>query len=117
MVAFFLAAFTACGGDDPAGPGGGGGGGGGGTTPVATTAVNVANFSFSPSAITVAPGATVTWTWVSGTHNVTFGGGEMTSTAGNMSSGTHAAAAPATAGTYNYSCTLHPGMTGTVQVQ
>ena len=119
MAAFFFAAFTACGGDDPTDPGGGGGGGGGGG-PTVTTAVSVENNLFSPVAIQVSPGATVTWTWNGTTnpHNVTFPGGEMTTSPDpNQTTGTYQAAAPATAGTINYTCTNHAGMDGTITVQ
>jgi plastocyanin len=119
MVVFFLVAFTACGGDDPVSPGGGGGGGGG-VTPTVTTAVTVQNNSFTPAAIQVSPGAMITWTW-SGTtagHNITFAGGQMTSSTDQFqTSGTYQAAAPATAGTFSYACTNHGGMTGTITVQ
>src|SRR5215218_9164767 len=69
--------LSACGGSsDSTGPGtgGGGGGGGGGVTPVATTSVEMAGNQFSPRAIRVSPGATVTWTNsdVGTLHNVTF---------------------------------------------
>ena len=119
MVAVLLAAFTACGGDDPVAPGGGdGGGGGGGTTPVATTSVSITSgLAFEPPAISVIGGATVTWTWANSTvHNVTFAAGSITSS-GDQGGGTYSTAMPATAGTYSYGCTIHPSMTGTVQVQ
>ncbi len=107
--------LTGCGGDNGTGPGGGGGGGGG---PVMTTSVTVGNNVFSPGAIQVSPGATVTWTWNPGgiDHNVTFSSGGITGS-GNRSSGNFPAVMPTAAGTYNYSCTLHPGMDGSVLVQ
>lgn len=117
---FTLAALTACGGDDPMEPvGGGGGGGGGGGTPVITTSVNVGNgeTSFDPSSIQVSPGAVVTWTWTdTNTHNVTFTDASIADI-GNHSSGAYTATMPTAPGDYAYSCTNHPGMTGTVRVQ
>jgi plastocyanin len=81
-----------------------------------TTAVTVGpGNSFNPSAIQVSPGATVTWTFAGGTHNVTFSSIAVAS--GDMSSGTFLAAMPTTPGTYAYSCTIHSGMNGSVLVQ
>lgn len=108
-------AVVGCGGDDATGTGGGGGGGGG--TPVATTAVTVNDNSFSPSAILVSPGATVTWTFRGAVpHNVTFPSTAITDSS-NQTTGTFSTAMPTAVGTYSYSCTLHAGMNGTVQVQ
>jgi plastocyanin len=78
--------------------------------------VTVANFSFTPSALTVAPGATVTWSWAAGStdHNVTFDDGNHSST---QSSGTYQRTFP-NAGTFPYHCTIHgaQGMVGTITV-
>ncbi len=41
--------------------------------------VDVANFAFSPSTVTVMVGDTVTWNWVSGTHTTTCNGTSGTS--------------------------------------
>jgi plastocyanin len=67
----------------------------------------------------VAPGATVTWQFNGGPHNVTFGvnkptGGDI----GNTSSGSITRTFPS-AGVYTYVCTIHQsvGMTGTITVQ
>jgi plastocyanin len=105
------------------------GGGGGDTTPTtptppvtpggptATTAVTMQSNTFNPAAIQVSPGATVTWTNSDGyAHNVTFSDATITGS-GNFSTGTRSIVMPAAAATYNYSCTIHPGMTGTVKVQ
>lgn len=114
-----VAAF-ACGGS-PTGNGdgngnGGGGGGGGGGGPVATTSVEVQDNSFDPSAITVSPGATVTWTWRgSEQHDVTFDDSQFQN-GPLQSSGTHSVTFP-TAGTYDYECTQHAGMEGSVVVE
>ena len=104
-------AVAGCGSDDPTDPGGGGG------TPVVTTAVTVNDNSFSPSAIRVSPGATVTWTFRGAVpHNVNFPSTAIADSQ-NQTSGTFSAVMPTAAGTYNYSCTLHAGMNGSVQVQ
>lgn len=107
-----LVTLGACGGEisGPAGERGG-------SSLVVTTEVTVADFSFTPPAIVVSPGATVIWTWASGTHNVTFAGGEMTSHATESAPWIRGSLAPSTAGTYGYSCTLHPSqMTGSITV-
>jgi len=84
-------------------------------TPVITTAVSIEDDFFNPANIQVSPGQTVTWTWsTSTTHNVTF------SDSGSGDKGgenvTFSKTFP-TAGTFNYNCTLHGGMTGTVLVK
>ncbi|MEO8563924.1 MAG: plastocyanin/azurin family copper-binding protein [bacterium] len=113
-----LAVLMACGGSDsttPVVPNPAGGGGGG--TVVTTTAVELKSFAFTPAAIKVAPSATVTWTNSDNVnHNVTFDGGTITGS-GNFSTGSKSLAMPATVGTYAYHCSIHPAMTGTVQVQ
>jgi len=93
---------SACGGDKPAGP--------------AANQVNIVDFAFNPSGTSVAAGTTVTWTWTTATlHNVTFSGAGLGGS-GDKSSGTYAKAFP-NAGTFGYTCTLHPQtMTGTVTV-
>ena len=79
--------------------------------------VTTAGTSFAPATITVVPGAVVTWQISGATHNVTFGGLKPTggdipdSNAGSQVSRTFAAA-----GTFDYQCTRHSGMTGRVVV-
>jgi len=113
-----LIALGGCGGgSSPAEGGGGGGGGGGGSGPVETTSVTVRDNFFDPAAIRVAPGATVTWTFSGNdVHNITFSN-QAIQGSDNQSSGQHAAVMPEVPGTYAYSCTLHAGMNGSVQVQ
>ena len=74
---------------------------------------------FSPRCVTITAGGTVTWTFVpSPPHNVKFqgsprpAGGDIETTQNTTVSRTFAAA-----GTYNYLCDLHQGMTGVVVVQ
>lgn len=103
-----------------------GGGGGGDSTPttpttpaqpIATTSVTMQNFAFSPAAIVVSPGATVTWTNNDNTnHNVTFSSTSIASTT-EFASGSKSVVMPTAAGTYAYTCTLHGGMNGSVKVQ
>ena len=121
-----LLVVAACGGSDSTSPppsgttGGngspGGGAGGTGQTPVGTNQVTVNNDFFTPNAITVPVGTTVTWTWSQDaiTHNVTFADG---TTSGNKSASASYSRQFSTAGTFSYRCTIHAGMNGTVTVQ
>ena len=118
-----LLVVAACGGSDSTSPtpgataGGGtpGGNTGGGQTPTAANAVTVSNDFFTPSAITVPVGTTVTWTWSPDaiTHNVTFTDG---TTSGDKGANASYSRQFSTAGTFTYRCTIHAGMTGTVTV-
>jgi plastocyanin len=83
-----------------------------------TATVAVANNSFTPNAITVPLGSTVTWQWQGTTaaHNVTFAATPgAPADVGNMTSGS-AQRTFNTAGTFNYQCTNHVGMTASVTV-
>lgn len=83
--------------------------------PQATDKVSVTNNQFTPPDIQVSPGTTVTWTWVpdASSHNVTFNDGVVS---GDKTSGTFTRTF-SSGGTFPYSCTLHPGMSGTVTVK
>ena len=74
--------------------------------------------AFNPSAVTITRSGTVTWTNNTGLiHNVTFGiATGAPANVGDLASGS-AARTFATAGTFPYQCTNHPGMTGSVVVQ
>jgi plastocyanin len=120
---------AACGGDDddddgggggaetteqPAGGGdedGGGGGGGGGTE------VSMEDIQFNPAEVTVSVGDTVTWTNNDSVgHDVTgdsFSSGEP----GGLAGGDTFERTFEEAGTFDYVCTVHPGMEGTVVVE
>lgn len=73
--------------------------------------VDVTSDEFGPESLNVAVGETVTWRFVEGTHNVVFDDDESDV----LSSGTWQRTFDAT-GTFDYECTLHRGMTGTVVV-
>ena len=86
-------------------------------TPIATTSVTLQNNLFDPAAIVVSPSAVVTFTNSDGiAHNVSFANTNIASVP-NWTSGARTVNMPATAGTYGYTCTIHPGMNGTVKVQ
>ena len=80
--------------------------------------VQVADNSYTPGDITVAVGATVTWSWGNGysAHSVTWDDGSGGS--GNLTSGTYAKTFN-TAGKFNYHCAVHGAaiMSGSVTVQ
>ncbi len=85
------------------------------------TSANVAvqNNLFNPNSVTIAAGGTVTWTWGSGSnpHNVTFlTAGHPGDIATRTAAGSDSRTFPNT-GTFNYECTIHAGMTGSVMVQ
>jgi plastocyanin len=72
--------------------------------------------TFDPQTVTIVPNGTVTWTFQA-LHNVTFTG--TAPTGGNIPDQQSGSVARtfATAGTYDYRCTIHAGMTGRVTVQ
>ncbi len=85
--------------------------------PVVTTSVTMQSRLFAPASIQVSPGATVTFTNADNfNHNVTFSSGGVT-TIPNFATGAKTAVMPMTAGLYNYTCTLHSGMNGSVTVK
>ncbi|MEA2155350.1 MAG: hypothetical protein QOE11_1490 [Solirubrobacteraceae bacterium] len=84
----------------------------------ATKTVTLKNIAFSPKTLKVSKGATVTFAFRDGTtvHNVTSTGAKHFKSIGNRSSGSKSRTF-ASAGTYRYQCTLHPGMTGRIVVR
>lgn len=73
------------------------------------------NQAYSPDAITVAAGATVTWTNTDSiAHTSTSDANGWNS--GNIAPGGVFSVAFPTAGTFPYHCTIHPGMVGSVVV-
>lgn len=82
---------------------------------LAASAVTIQNFAFSPSTVSVRAGTTVTWTNRDQmAHNVVASGGAFSSPLlGNGQSFSFTFPTP---GSYPYSCTIHPSMTGTVVV-
>lgn len=85
----------------------------------APTAPNTVNanpgLAFNPALLTVTAGTTVTFSFGDTAHTVTF------KTAGSpanipATSNANVSVLFPTAGTYNYQCSIHPYMTGTIQV-
>lgn len=87
------------------------------STPEATNSVSIANFAFSPAAITVKKGVTVTWTNNdSTTHTVTEMDNLEGPNSGNVAPGKTYTFTYNTTGTFKYRCSIHPSMTGAVTV-
>jgi plastocyanin len=90
----------------------------GGVTPAGATAntVTIQNFAFNPVTITISRGQTVTWTNMDNVpHTVTSTTGVFDS--GSISSGQTFSYTFNNAGTFEYSCTIHPSIPhGTVIV-
>jgi plastocyanin len=81
--------------------------------------ITIQNFAFAPASLTVAAGSTITVTNKdSVTHTVTASDAQKSFDTGDIAGGsTVTFKAPAKAGTYAYSCTIHPYMHGTLTVQ
>jgi plastocyanin len=82
----------------------------------ATHDVNVQFAAFGPPQVDVLPGETVSWTNVSlREHTVTSEGGLFAS--GGLVPGARFSFAFAVVGAYPYHCTIHPAMTGEIDVR
>jgi plastocyanin len=80
----------------------------------ADVVVTIADLSFSPSTVQIEAGETIAWVWDDGAvpHDVAFDDGRASA---QQSDGTWERRFE-TPGTYDYHCTIHPQMTGTVVV-
>ncbi|HZS14302.1 MAG TPA: plastocyanin/azurin family copper-binding protein [Candidatus Dormibacteraeota bacterium] len=115
--------FAACGNGPPAGEGGGGGGGGNAnvgtvvSSPSGSTTFDETDaLKFSPTSATVKVGDTVIWSNGSSVaHNVTFDS-YSSITSPTMNGGDKFGVKFTVAGTYQFHCTFHPGMDGTITV-
>lgn len=89
------------------------------TPPVTTPdndsgAVNIENFAFSPSTITVKKGAVITWTNNdSAPHKIK----SATFNSGVLNKGQSFSFTFNETGTFNYICSIHPAMTGRIIVE
>jgi plastocyanin len=78
--------------------------------------VDISNNAFSPSALTVPAGSTVTWKNDDPyAHTVTMQGTNGFDS-GNLGSGKSFSETFTAPGTYAYYCSIHPSMTGTITV-
>ena len=84
-------------------------------TPTTTAGVGIVNFAFSPAALTVKAGTTVVWTNKDSiAHSVNFTTGGINSKVLNQNDQfTYTFTTP---GTYDYICSIHPFMHGSVIV-
>jgi plastocyanin len=78
--------------------------------------VNVSNFSFSPSTLTVKAGTTVTFKGITGAHTVTSDAGAPMAFDQGVSEGSSITITFANPGTYKYHCSIHASMHGTIVV-
>ena len=86
--------------------------------PPGSNVVTTPGTSFLPKSITISINDSVTWRFSGAVHNVTFNGAAPP--AGNIpdqQAGNAVSRTFTTAGTFDYECTRHGGMTGTVIVQ
>ena len=85
-------------------------------SPAATVTVDITKFTYAPKELTIAPGTRVVWTNKDETpHTVTSNDKSFASK--GLDTGDkfeHTFAAP---GDFDYICTVHPFMTGTVHVR
>ena len=120
MLAGAVVVILGCGGSGGGGTapgvgGGGGGGGGGGALVHAMRVTATTGLTFDPSAVTIPAGDTIYFTFQGVQHNVKFdtqgNPGDVPTTAS-----TTVKRQFTTAGTYDYHCSIHPQMTGSITV-
>jgi plastocyanin len=117
LSASFILALAACGGGT--GPYGGGSPNPGNPPANATTVAATTGLAFSPNPLTVNSGQTVTFAFGSVAHNVFFdtpGAATPADIPGNNAN-VSIERTFTTAGTYQFHCTIHPGMNGSVVVR
>jgi plastocyanin len=89
------------------------------SSPPSSGDVTVGNDFFSPRDMIVQVGGTITWTWSQGAviHNVTYttGPSPLPERSPTQDTGTHSNTFT-TVARYEYACTIHAGMEGTVAV-
>ena len=89
---------------------------GGVTVSIPRGASTLTTTAFAPSPIAVSVGGTVTWANNDNVaHTSTADGGAWNS--GSIAPGATFSRTFSSAGTFQYHCTIHPGMVGTVNVQ
>ena len=119
LLAVLAMAISACG-EETSTNGGATGttsaGGSTSTTATKSSVVNISNSAFDPAELNVAVGTTVTWSNNDSlTHTVTASGGEFNS--GDMKRGQNFGYTFNEPGSFEYGCTIHPAMQGTVIVK
>jgi len=128
ISASLIVTLAACGGSTGTGTyvtstgdgGYGGNGGGGNQNPPPANTVNASpSLAFAPSTLTINAGDVVTFAFGSVAHNVAFDSPNAATPTdiGGFNTNTSIQRTFSTAGTYNYHCTIHPFMTGSVVVR
>jgi plastocyanin len=85
-------------------------------SPAATVTVDITKFTYAPKELTIAPGTRVVWTNKDETpHTVTSNDKSFASK--GLDTGDKFEHTFATPGDFDYICTVHPFMTGTVHVR
>jgi len=80
--------------------------------------VDIAGFAFNPGTVNVKVGDTVKWTNNDGApHTVTASAGSEIFDSGSLAKGQVYLHTFTKTGTYQYKCSIHPGMTGIVVVE
>jgi plastocyanin len=92
------------------------------TTPTPVAGFNsivIKNFAFSPAILTINTGTTVTWINQDGApHKIASDPGSVVAfTSESLANGASYQFTFNQTGTYNYYCTIHPSMKGTIIVQ
>jgi plastocyanin len=117
LAVLLLGVVTACGSSSSGGqkvtPGSGS------SSPAASgNAITIKGFAFHPSTLTVKVGTKVTFTNEDGvTHTATGSGNASIINSGNLTHGQSYTVTFTKPGTYNYICSIHQYMKGTVIVQ
>jgi plastocyanin len=97
------------------GSSGGGGGGGGGSAGGAK--VSMEGIKFNPASVTVKAGDKVTWTNKDSVGHDVTGDNFKSGDSGGMQNGDTFSQTFDKKGTFDYVCTVHPGMKGSVTVK
>lgn len=87
------------------------------TQAASTVNVEISGFAFQPATVTIQVGDTVTWTNLDGAAHTATDTGSQALFDGVMDNGESFSYTFTQAGTFNYFCTFHPEMTGSVIVQ
>ncbi len=92
-----------------------------GATPASATAntITIKDFTFSPAALTVKAGTTVTWVNEDGASHtvVSDDGSRFPFTSPQLANGDSYPQTFTQVGTYTYYCSIHPSMKGTIIVE
>lgn len=90
----------------------------GGPAPAAAPAtVTIGNFTFGPTALTVAPGTTVTWVNADDTPHTVVAADTRTFRSKALDTDERFSFTFSQPGTYAYFCSIHPHMTGKIVVK